>query len=41
MSSNGDMVKARDQANAPPPQGAWLVYSHKTLWARLTRVRLF
>ena len=26
MSSDGDMVKARGQANALPPQGAWLVF---------------
>ena len=26
MISNGDMVKARGQANALPPQGAWLVF---------------
>jgi hypothetical protein len=26
MTSNSDMVKARGQANALPPQGAWLVF---------------
>ena len=38
MTSDGDMVKARGQANALPPQGAWLVLSHKSSWARLTNV---
>ena len=41
MISNGDMVKARGQANALPSQGAWLVFFHKPSWARLTRVPLF
>ena len=37
------MVKARGQANALPPQGAWLVFFffHKSSWPRLTRVFLF
>ena len=27
--SIGDMVKTRNQADAPSPQGAWLVFSQK------------
>ena len=42
MTSDGDMVKARGQANALPSQRAWLVFfSLKSPWARRTRVCLF
>jgi len=40
FTSGRDLVKARNQANAASPQGAWLVFSHKSSSARLIRVSL-
>jgi hypothetical protein len=35
MTSDRDMVKARGQANVPPPQGAWLVFFSQVINGRV------